>query len=109
MDKCYERKMTVLEYITHTYKVKARKYIDERIEQYLKDIGLGSMNLNNFVVKFNLQDSSFEEIFSFVLSQKGNEEILSYYSQIIYSDIPDRPETSKETYDYGQGKFVRKF
>ena len=109
MKNWYEGKSSVLSYIKNNYQKNMGEPINESLKQYLSNIGLGSMELQIFVSKFGLKDKSFKELMDFVTSKDGNEEIVSYYSKIIYSTISDRRNTANDNYDYGEGKFTKRF
>ena len=83
--------------------------LNPTLRSYLSNLGLGSMNLTSFVCNFKLQESSFLDFIRFVVSEENSQEIASYYSQIIYSTISDRKLSGNDNYDYGEGRFTKRF
>lgn len=105
----YENSTSVYNYIVNNYEAKMGGKLDHTLKQRLADIGLAAMDLKAFVFKFGLQEKNFNELMNFVTSTSGSVEILRYYSNIVFSGVTKRRNTAKDDYDYGQGKFSKKF
>jgi len=100
MKDWYDKKISVANYISRNYMNYMNEPINDSLKNYFLNLGLTQMNLKSFVCKFKLQDSSYKDLLKFVLDENNIGDIMSHYTQILYSTVEYRKSTSRDDYDY---------
>lgn len=113
-----EIKINFKDYIIKNYEKEFSKPTPKHIVQTLNNISANKFSINEFAAHFNLDTSSPIAIIEFLMNPNNSYEIGKFGNRIYDSKqtaaakdyTTDRIQSSSdEHYDYGEGKFTRRF